>query len=643
MTTHGPKQDFLEDIVPEKNCSAARSFAQAASRILINVYPKTKRIAFHAVGPVMQNVRDIAPVPALTTTVATASTASHVTTTTSAPPSTITSPPPWGDQVLAENTCYQTSTDGSIEYLSCTMHLGVVEISYFPQNSANATYPSTWYNPEWSVTMTSPSLYMLVETAWGNNQCGTLGPTFSNKVVSMPISHALTMQPYANSAAVSRMGPPRPLTLNDLAGCSTLPSNLWSLIPAIMTLHPIEDSFYRCNPHFVVPPEVWAIGGPYWKNCAHFNDEVGIFDPPGAVPTVSGLLPITSDSPVAITPTTATTIAAANPDQPKVTPSSSTSTTTKTSTSTSTSSPTFTTSSLPTPTSNARVQSTSTSASKPEGVPDVPAATDRLQTTGAVPNKPVVIGTIASFTITAAVGATSVLVGSQTATLGGPEITLDNHFVVTAAPKAIMVYMPAGGVSSLAWPTVEVANGQPHDNIQTSVGIGGIIASFVGASPSATPNSVVTTASTTSVISKAITSSSSSSDSTVATTSTSIPSSFSSTSCSSSNMTRSLNYTTILVVTTSSSMILSTSTMTLVSPLLSSSITTSSTETTTNIPLGAINRPPSASNVTITTSTAQSGQTNPPAPDSGARQMLFAHSRLGIVLVISSVLGLLVL
>ena len=112
-----------------------------------------------------------------------------------------------------------------------------------------------------SAYRTSPSLYMQVETAWGSNQCGTMGPTFSNKVVSMPISHALTMQPYANSAAVSRMGPPRPLTLSDLADCSTLPSNLWSLIPAIMTLHPIEDSFYRCNPHFVVPPEVWAIGG----------------------------------------------------------------------------------------------------------------------------------------------------------------------------------------------------------------------------------------------------------------------------------------------------------------------------------------------------------------------------------------------
>lgn len=108
---------------------------------------------------------------------------------------------------------------------------------------------------------TSPLLYMQVVSADALNECGSMGPTFSNYVISMPMSDALTMQPYANSVASTRLGPPRPLTLSDLESCSELPSNLWTYIPAIMTLHPVADDFYRCNPHFVVPPEVWAMGG----------------------------------------------------------------------------------------------------------------------------------------------------------------------------------------------------------------------------------------------------------------------------------------------------------------------------------------------------------------------------------------------
>ena len=102
---------------------------------------------------------------------------------------------------------------------------------------------------------------MQIDSADADNQCGSMGPTFSKKVISMPFSHALTIQQYASAAAVSRLGPPRPLTLSDLDNCPTLPSNLWTYLPKIANEHPVADNFYRCNPHFVVPPEAWALGG----------------------------------------------------------------------------------------------------------------------------------------------------------------------------------------------------------------------------------------------------------------------------------------------------------------------------------------------------------------------------------------------
>lgn len=103
---------------------------------------------------------------------------------------------------------------------------------------------------------------MLVTLADASNACGTFGPAYTSKVVSMPISEALTMQPFANAAAVSRMGPPRQLTLTDLDNCQPLPDNLWELIPVIVDLHPnYDDVFHKCNPHFIVPPAVRALGG----------------------------------------------------------------------------------------------------------------------------------------------------------------------------------------------------------------------------------------------------------------------------------------------------------------------------------------------------------------------------------------------
>lgn len=102
---------------------------------------------------------------------------------------------------------------------------------------------------------------MLVHGVSADNACGDLGPTFGDNVISMPISDVLTMQPYANAAATTRMGPPRQLTLTDFDNCPALTKSLWDLIPVIADEHPNMDTFNRCNPHLAVPAALRALGG----------------------------------------------------------------------------------------------------------------------------------------------------------------------------------------------------------------------------------------------------------------------------------------------------------------------------------------------------------------------------------------------
>lgn len=67
---------------------------------------------------------------------------------------------------------------------------------------------------------------------------------------------------------------------------------------------------------------------------------------------------------------------------------------------------------------------------------------------------PAIIGTINGNVVTAAPGASSVVVGSETLKLGGPPITLSNNEVISLGSSGIVVQEPGGGVKTLPLATV---------------------------------------------------------------------------------------------------------------------------------------------------------------------------------------------
>ncbi|RFU28805.1 hypothetical protein B7463_g7552, partial [Scytalidium lignicola] len=229
--------------------------------------------------------------------------------------STITSAPLWGDQVIPINTCSVTATNGEIQWTPCALFAGTIQMSFFPENSGNITYPSTLWNSDWGVTMTSPSIYMRVNTITGQNDCGQLGPTFKNAVVSMDLTEVSTLQPYADHTVTTRMGPPQPLLLRDLTSNCLSTYGSFSTDGAFLNTHPVFGNYNRCNPRFVFPIQFKRIGYPYWMHCGPLDYVYGIFDPPGAVPPVSNLLPTTIATPVVSTTIPPTTLPTATADQ----------------------------------------------------------------------------------------------------------------------------------------------------------------------------------------------------------------------------------------------------------------------------------------------------------------------------------------
>jgi hypothetical protein len=231
-------------------------------------------------------------------------------------------------------------------------------------------------------------------------------------------------------------------------------------------------------------------------------------------------------------------------------------------------------------------------------VPNISNVGNGQPTNTAVLTKPVIIGTIASLTISAIAGVSSVTVGSQIAIIGGPELTLDSHFVVTAAPQALVVYMPASGVSSLAWPTIGIMGEQPYKTLQTPAGMAGIIWSMMGFSPYAETTLIISATST-------MSSSSSSSLSKTSRTTPSKPA----------------------------------------VPISNTLLSSLPTQTSTNIGLSAIHKPSSTSNITLTspmTSAAQSDQSNLALTKSGSEPRRFTLGILAIVWVVSSISSLVI-
>ncbi|CAK7244477.1 MAG: hypothetical protein STHCBS139747_006018 [Sporothrix thermara] len=136
---------------------------------------------------------------------------------------------------------------------------------------------------------------MVIDTLYGNNPCGPLGPTATSAIFAFDLTDVSTLVPYMDATATTRRST-RQLYLSDLGvDCSTSfdESSLRS------QTHPTKDVANRCNPSLVIPIEIKRYGYPYWKHCGNHGNKFGLFDPPYAISTVDGgLLGPSSPAPV---------------------------------------------------------------------------------------------------------------------------------------------------------------------------------------------------------------------------------------------------------------------------------------------------------------------------------------------------------
>lgn len=126
---------------------------------------------------------------------------------------------------------------------------------------------------------TSPSVYMLIPTAKGTNTLGPAGPSTTNWILELDLEEVSTII----DGTVTRQ-----LTLNDLGtDCaqSAEPSAIATMV----------DS--RCDPILAAPEQVSA-----WADPCNACGRFGLFDPPYAIPTITGgLIETTTASPVKTT------------------------------------------------------------------------------------------------------------------------------------------------------------------------------------------------------------------------------------------------------------------------------------------------------------------------------------------------------
>ncbi|OBT53332.1 hypothetical protein VE04_06479 [Pseudogymnoascus sp. 24MN13] len=226
-------------------------------------------------------------------------------------PSTITQAPnlPISDQVIPINTCsYYNSTISQYQWNDpwCSIQAGTVQLTYWPTDT-NYSYPATIYDSQLDYTFTSPSVYMVVNTIYGWNPCGPLGPTTSNGIFGFDLTDVSTLVPYDDMTATTRRAT-RQLYLSDLGkNCPTTENS-----EAMTNTHPVKNADSRCNPNLVIPKAIKQMGLPYWNHCGNVGNKFGLFDPPYAMPTLDGLFPVTTTAPV-VPPVVPTTSAATGP------------------------------------------------------------------------------------------------------------------------------------------------------------------------------------------------------------------------------------------------------------------------------------------------------------------------------------------
>ncbi|RSL72554.1 hypothetical protein CEP53_001054 [Fusarium sp. AF-6] len=214
-------------------------------------------------------------------------------TTTETETSAITSAPSIDENGITINTCsYINTTDGQTLWNSpyCSLYAGTVDLIYWP-TTGNHSYPSTFVDTETDYTFYSPSVYMIVNTLYGWNECGPLGPSTSRAIFGFDLDQVSTLVPYSNSQDTTARRETRQLYLSDLGIDCDGNYNRSHLATQIA---PVKDDDTRCNPFLAVPIEAKRWGYPYWKHCGIKNNKFGLFDPPYAVKPLDNLIPVTA-------------------------------------------------------------------------------------------------------------------------------------------------------------------------------------------------------------------------------------------------------------------------------------------------------------------------------------------------------------
>ncbi|KAI1336018.1 hypothetical protein F5Y15DRAFT_427342 [Xylariaceae sp. FL0016] len=245
--------------VTEENCTSSSSTLTVVPSVLTSVIYTTSTNVVPSI---------LTSVIYTTTTYVVPTTSTNIvpTTSTAIVPSTITSIIPTTSTTLVSSTV--------------TNSAGTVNLFFWP-TSNDFVYPSTYVNTDLDYTFTSPSVYMLINTIYGYNSLGRVGPSASSTIFAADLDEVSTIALDGSSAT-------RQLTLDDLR--TDCPQSEPAAVLA--TLAP--NSY--CDPILVAPDVVKTWASPC-NACGRF----GLFDPPYAVPTITGgLIPSTT--------TTATTV-----------------------------------------------------------------------------------------------------------------------------------------------------------------------------------------------------------------------------------------------------------------------------------------------------------------------------------------------
>lgn len=170
--------------------------------------------------------------------------------------------------VPATVTTYTTETIFSTTFdpcpTTCSVSAGTVTLLFWPSDRPY-NYPSTYVDPDLDYTFTSPSVYMLIPTIVGTNSLGTMGPSTTSWILELDLEEVSTI----TDGSITQQ-----LTLSHLG--TDCPQSADASAIATMS-----DS--RCAPILAAPDQVTSWAYPC-NACGNF----GLFDPPYAVPTVTG-------------------------------------------------------------------------------------------------------------------------------------------------------------------------------------------------------------------------------------------------------------------------------------------------------------------------------------------------------------------